>query len=82
MLDLGLMLIEKMASHLENSSERLAFVQARVSAEALVQYECAYGAHLAVGETHHIHMEKVYRKKKVDLLIIPNGEVTVQTKKR
>jgi hypothetical protein len=73
-------LFNAMHEQLKISSSMLAFVQARVSAESFVRNECALAAFNSLdSEKYHVHMEKRYKGKTVDLLIhkVENG---IQTK--
>jgi hypothetical protein len=68
-------LFRAMSKKLELSADRLAFVQARVSAEAFVRDECALAAHeFLPADRYHVLMEKMHKGKKVDLLIVPVKE--------
>ena len=72
MIELDSSLLALMTNQLEAASSRFAFVQARVSAEALVRDECALAIHEALKDKGcHIHMEKNANGKKVDILIYP-----------
>ena len=63
-------LFNAMHDQLKRSSSMLAFVQARVSAESFVRNECALAVFNSLdGAKYHVHMEKKYEGKTVDLLI-------------
>ncbi|MCK4236949.1 MAG: hypothetical protein KAX38_07500, partial [Candidatus Krumholzibacteria bacterium] len=63
-------LFNAMYERLKDSSSMLAFVQARVSGEAFVRNECAFAAtNYLERKKYHVHMEKQYEGKTVDLLI-------------
>lgn len=69
-------LFNAMHEQLKSSSSMLAFVQARVSAESFVRNECALAVFNSLdSEKYHVHMEKKYEGKTVDLLIhkVENG---------
>jgi hypothetical protein len=63
-------LFDAMHDQLEKSSEKLAFVQARVSAESFVRNECALAAfNLLHSQGYRVEMERRHQHKTVDLLI-------------
>ena len=69
-------LFNAMHEQLKKSSSMLAFVLARVSSESFVRNECAFAAFNFLGsEEYHVHIEKKYKGKIVDLLIhkVENG---------
>ena len=71
MRDIAETLFSEMDSQLRSVSERLAFIQLRVSAESFVRNECAIAANRAVHDLHyHVHMEKKAQGKIVDLLVV------------